>query len=78
MFSPSLRDLGGDELRDGLRLLLDEGLLEQAELFVELAELALEHLLDDVGRLAGGCGLGAVDVLLALEVGSAVTSSRRT
>ena len=50
-------------------LLLDEGLLEQAELFVELAELAFEHLLDDVGGLAGGGSLGAVDVLLALEVG---------
>ncbi len=69
MFSPSLRDLRGDELRDGLRCFLDEGLIEEAELFVELGELAFEHLLDDVGGLAGGCGLGAIDVLLALEVG---------
>ena len=61
-------DLRGDELGDGLRRFLDEWLIEEAELFVELRELALEHLLDDVRRFAGGCGLGAIDVLLALEV----------
>src|SRR5271170_7255548 len=64
-----LRDFAGDELADGLRGFLDEGLVEEAELFVELGELAGKHLLDDLGGLAGGCGLGAVDVLLALEVG---------
>ena len=69
MFSPSLATLVAMSWRDGLRLLLDEGLVEQADLFVELGHLAFEHLLDDVGGLAGGGGLGAVDVLLALEVG---------
>src|SRR5205085_5048910 len=64
-----LRHLRGDDLRDGMGLLLDEGLVEEAELLVELTELALEHLLDDVRRLAGCSGLSAVDLLLALEVG---------
>src|SRR3981081_2090061 len=48
-----LGDLRSDKLRDGLRCFLDERLVEEAELFVELGELAFEHLLDDVGGLAG-------------------------
>ena len=51
-------------MRDGLRRLLDECLVEEAELFVELA---FAHLFDDVGRLASRCGLGAVDFLFVLE-----------
>ena len=45
-----LADLGRDQLLDGLRLLLDERLLEQADLLVELAHLAFEHLLDHCWR----------------------------
>ena len=71
MFSPSLATFCAMSCADGQRLLLDEGLLEQADFLVELAHLAFEHLLDDVGGLAGGGSLGAVDVLLALEVGFA-------
>ena len=67
MFSPSLPILAGDQLRDGHGLVLDEGLLVEADLLVELAHLAFDDLLDHVGGLAGGGGLRAVDVLLLLE-----------
>src|SRR5882757_7787476 len=63
-----LADLLRDELRDGHGLLLDEGLIEQTDLFVELAHLAFHDLLDYWRRLAGCGGLGAVDLLLALHV----------
>src|SRR5438874_1771294 len=33
-----LCDFGGNNLSDGLRLVLDEGLIEKAKLFIELAE----------------------------------------
>src|SRR6202000_934659 len=49
-------------------LFLDEGLLEEADFFVELGHLSTNGLLDDRGRLAGSGSLGAVDLLLALEV----------
>src|ERR1700730_1353348 len=60
-------DLGCNQLRDADRLVLDEGLLEQADLFIELAHLAFDDLFNDLGRLASGRGLRAIDVLLALE-----------
>src|SRR5947209_1358241 len=63
-----LCDFGGNNLSDGLRLVLDEGLIEKAKLFIELAELAFKHLLDDVRGLTGRGGLGTVDILLALKV----------
>ena len=47
-----LADLGGDQLRDADRLVLDEGLLQQADLLVELGHLAFDDLLHDVRRLA--------------------------
>ena len=53
MFSPSLRDRVGDDLAHGLAGLLDEGLLEQADLGEELLDLAVDDLLDDLRRLAG-------------------------
>ena len=45
-----LADLRGDEVLDGLALFLDEGLLEQADFFVELGHLAFDDLLDDRSR----------------------------
>src|SRR5512146_1128586 len=59
-----LADYAGDELLDGDRLFLDERLLVQADFLVKLRHLAFEHLLDDVGGLAGCCSLGAIDLLL--------------
>ena len=61
-----LADLLAISVLDGDGLVLDEGLVEQADLFVELAHLAFDDLLDDLGRLASGGGLGAVDFLLPL------------
>src|SRR5689334_11368651 len=61
-------DLLRDELRDGDGLLLDEGLVQQADLLVELAHLAFDDLLDDWRGLAGCRGLGAIDFLFALHV----------
>jgi hypothetical protein len=49
----ALRPRPGDELADGLRGFLDEGPIEEAELFVDLGELAFEHFLDDVRGVAG-------------------------
>src|ERR1700733_5486395 len=63
-----LADLLRDELRNAHGLLLDEGLIEQADLFVELAHLAFDDLLDHGRGLAGGGGLRAIDLLLALHV----------
>src|SRR5271157_3749778 len=62
-----LADDGRDELRHGHGLVLDEGLLIQADLLVELAHLAFDDLLDHRSRLAGLGSLGAVDVLLFFE-----------
>src|SRR6202045_2132 len=46
-------DLGSDKLRDADGLVFDEGLLEQANLFVELFHLAGYDLFDHGSRLAG-------------------------
>ncbi len=64
-----LGDLGCDELRDGLRGFLDEGLVEQADFLVELRHLAFEDLADDGFGLALHGGLGEEDFLFAVEVG---------
>src|SRR5690606_14052672 len=56
-----------DHLADREVRVLDERLLEQARLAVELLHLALDDLLDHVGRLAGGRSLLAVDRTLVRE-----------
>src|SRR5690606_40003402 len=65
-----LADGPGDGL-DGLRHLdlrvADRRLVEQDDLLVEGAELALDDLVDHLGRLARRGQLGAVDVLLLLD-----------
>src|ERR1700722_2434713 len=63
-----LADLGRNELRDRDGLVLNEGLLQQANLFVELFHLAGDHLLRDIRRLAAGNGLGQEEFLLAVGV----------
>src|SRR6266850_7659530 len=63
-----LADLRGNQLRDGYALVLDEGLIEQADLFVELLHLASDHLLRNVGGLAALNGLVEVDFFLSIEV----------
>src|SRR5438876_3124879 len=63
-----LADFGRDQLRDGLRLVLDKGLLVQADLFVELFHLAGNHLFGNVRRLAAGHRLRKINVFLAVEV----------
>src|SRR5712691_106893 len=55
-------DLGGNELRNVDGLILDEGLLQQADLLVELFHHAGNHLLGDVCRLAASDGLREIDV----------------
>src|SRR5579864_1630505 len=64
-----LADLRRDELRNRNSLVLDEGLLVQADFLVELFHLASNHLLGDIRGLAAGHGLREIDVLLALEIG---------
>src|SRR6266498_287327 len=59
-------DLGRDQLRDRNSLVLDEGLLVEADLLVELGHLAFDHLLGNVCGLAAGDCLRAEDILLAL------------
>src|SRR6478736_3115 len=41
-----------DQFLDADSLVLDKRLLKQANLFIELCHLALEHFLDDIRRLA--------------------------
>jgi hypothetical protein len=62
-----LTDLSGDELTNADGLVADEGLLEQANFFVELAHLAFNNLLDHLWRFPGGGSLRTIDVLFALE-----------
>src|SRR5579862_9302789 len=62
-----LADHRGDQLRHRHGLVLDEGLLVEADLLVEFAHLALDDLLDHRSRLAGLRRLRAIDVLLLLE-----------
>src|SRR5580658_8946002 len=50
-----LAHLGGDQLRDADGLVLDEGLFEQADLFVELFHLAGHDLFDHGRGLSRGC-----------------------
>src|SRR5581483_1034054 len=63
-----LADHTGNELADGDSLVLDKGLIEQADLFVKLRHLAFDNLLNHIGRFAGGRSLGAVDFFFALEI----------
>jgi hypothetical protein len=66
-----LADLGHHlrhELADGQVGVLHERLLQQHELGEVLLHLAVDDLVHDVGRLAGGEGLVAEDGALALEV----------
>src|SRR5208282_920582 len=60
-------DFGGDQLRDADGLVLDKGLLQQADLFVKLFHLAGHDFFDHWSGLAGGSGLGAINVFLALD-----------
>src|SRR5258706_4711902 len=62
-----LADLGGDKLRDGSGLVLDERLFTETNFLVDLRHLAFHNLLDHIRRLAGSSCLGAINVLLALE-----------
>ena len=63
-----LADLLRDQFLDRDGLILDEGLLQQANLLVELRHLAVDDLLDHRCRLAGGGSLRAIDLLLALQI----------
>src|SRR3954454_20823097 len=60
--------LGLHVVADGLLVVADVRLLEQAGLAVELLHLAGHHLLDDILRLAGLGGLIAGDLALRVEV----------
>src|ERR1700677_4053186 len=63
-----LADLLRNQVLDGKRLILDKGLIEQANFFIKLAHLAFNDLIDYLGRLTRGRSLGAVDVLLPLQI----------
>src|SRR5262245_7877654 len=56
-----LADVGRQVVLDRDRRILYEWLFEQTALGVELLHLALDHLLDDRGRLAAECRLVPVD-----------------
>src|SRR4030095_818157 len=56
-------DLRGDQLPDADGLVLDEGLLDQADLLVELLHLSGDDLFDNLRWLACRRGLCAIDVL---------------
>src|ERR1022692_1617764 len=62
-----LGDLGLDQLADGEAGLLDEGLLEQADLFVELRQAPFDDTVDHVGGFAFEGGASALDVALLVE-----------
>src|SRR3954469_12497550 len=57
-----LADFRRDQLAHGDGLVLNERLVQQADLFVELCHLAFHYLLDDRRGLASGSGLRAVDI----------------
>src|ERR1700733_1824054 len=61
------RDLGLDQLSDGKGGFLDEGLLEQADLFIKLSHTSLDDALGDVGRLAFEQRAGELDLALFVE-----------
>src|ERR1700677_2085227 len=63
-----LADLLRNQVLDGKRLILDKGLIEQANFFIKLAHLAFNDLIDYLGRLTRGRSLGAIDVLLPLQI----------
>src|ERR1700722_5839943 len=63
-----LADLLRDQVLDGERLIFDERLIKQANLFIKLAHLAFHDLLDHLGRFSRGRGLGPVNILLPLQV----------
>src|SRR5215469_13094576 len=63
-----LADLGRAQLRDGLCLVLDEGLLVKADLLLELLHLSRNHLFGDLRGLAAGHGLRQINLLLASVV----------
>src|SRR5436309_181994 len=60
-------DVLGDQLADRDLRVLDEGLLQQAELLVELGELPVDDLLDDLRGLARSSRLLPVDLPLGLD-----------
>src|SRR5580658_4718640 len=61
-------DLLRDQVLDGKGLILDEGLVEQANFFVKLAHLAFHDLFDYLGRLTRSRSLRAVNILLPLQI----------
>src|SRR5579862_3888847 len=63
-----LADFLRDEFLDADGLILDEWLLQQADLFVEFRHLAVDDLLNDRGRLAGRGSLRAIDFLLPFQI----------
>src|SRR5215469_6661272 len=63
-----LADLGRDQLRDRLRLVLDKWLLVKADLLVELLHFPHNHFFGDVRGFAAGHGLREVNLLLASVV----------
>src|SRR5690606_5604413 len=56
-----------EELGDGDLVILHEALFQEAAFGEELADLALEDVLDDVGRLAALGEAGAVDLHLGID-----------
>src|SRR5215469_17775897 len=56
---------GCNELRDGDRLVLDKGLLVQADLFIKLAHFTLDHFLGYVIRFPASLGLSEINIFLA-------------
>src|SRR5580765_9033 len=62
-----LRRCPAHQVADLLRVVANVGLVEQADLLEELAQLALDDLLDDVGGLALSFELSGVDAPLALD-----------
>src|SRR5271155_3680642 len=64
---PQFANFGGDELRDADGLVFDKGLLVEADFFIELAHLAFDDFLDDLGRLTGRGCLRTINIFLALE-----------
>src|SRR5579883_2581203 len=61
-----LGDFAGHQFSHRHFVILDEALIEEAGLFVKLAELAFDDLFDDLRRLAAVLHLGAEDLLLLL------------
>src|ERR1700722_4216540 len=63
-----LANLLRNQVLDSEGLVLDERLIEQANLFVELAHFAFDNLVDPLSRLTSCSSLGAINVLFLLEI----------